>query len=313
MTSLRHSLEAALVATAGTLARATGSGAARSAGRALGSAWYRLDAWRRRVARENLRLALPHLSPRRREAIARASFRHVGELSVDLLRFPLYDAQAAERLAVVDGWQNLEDAHGRRRGVLVFSGHFGHWELVALLQGHRGRPMDMVTRPLDNPLLEARLAKLRCLSGNRIVHKRRAVRGVLSALRANRSVAIVIDQHFREPNRILVDFFGHPVSTTPILGLIAARTGAPVVPVFSWPQEDGRYRIAYLPEVQVEPSGDRTNDAYRITLACSRIIEEQIRCRPEYWFWMHRRWKKNPQGASAAAPTPAASPFRRRA
>ncbi len=112
-------------------------------------------------------------------------------------------------------------------------------------------------------------------------------------------MAIVIDQNFREPNPIFVDFFGRPAATTPTLGILAVRTGAPVIPVFSWPQEDGRYRIQYHPEVALEHTGDRVEDAHRLTRACTRIIEDQIRKRPDYWAWMHRRWRTRPRKGSA--------------
>jgi len=283
-----------VVAGLGALARALGDGAARRLGRALGDLWYRIDVGHRRVARENLRLAFPEWSDARRTAVARESFRHFADIGVDLLRFPRYDAEPCRERARVDGWEHLTSALDRGRGALVVSGHYGHWELIALLQGYRGRPMDMVTRPLDNPLLEEQFARSRQGSGNRVVHKRAAVKGILRALRQGRSVAIVIDQNFRDPNRVFVDFFGKPAATTPALGLVAVRTGAPVIPVFSWPEENGRYRIEYQPEVRIEPTGDRAEDALRLTRACTKLIEEQVRRRPEYWLWMHQRWRTRP-------------------
>ena len=268
---------------------------ARRLGAAFGDLWHRLDGSRRRIAAHNLRRALPDLPEARRAAIARSAFRHFGTVGVDLLRFPSYRPEDAVRLASVAGWEHLESAHRKGRGVIVFSAHYGHWELVALLQGFAGIPMDMVTRPMDNEALEARLARARVTSGNRVIHKRSAVRGVLRALGAGRSVAIVIDQNFREENRVFVDFFGRPAATTPFLGVVALRTGAPVIPVFSWPADDGRYRIEYHPEVEVVPTGDRAEDALQLTRACTRSIEAQVRSRPEYWFWMHQRWRTRPE------------------
>jgi len=291
---LRHLLEYAVVAGLGALARALGDRAARRLGRALGGLWYRIDVGHRRIARENLRLAFPDWSAARRDAVARESFRHFADIGVDLLRFSRYGSESCRERARVDGWDHLTNALDRGRGALVVSGHYGHWELIALLQGYRGRPMDMVTRPLDNPLLEERFARSRRRSGNRVVHKRSAIKGILRALREGRSVAIVIDQNFRDPNRVFIDFFGRPAATTPTLGLVAMRTGAPVIPVFSWPEADGRYRIEYQPEVRIEPTGDRPEDALRMTRACTRLIEEQVRRRPEFWLWMHQRWRTRP-------------------
>jgi KDO2-lipid IV(A) lauroyltransferase len=296
----RARMEATPAALLAAVAIALGPRGSRRLGRALGAAWHRLDPPHRRVARENLRRALPEVPEDRRRAIARESFRHFGAVAVDLLRFPAYRAADLPRLAEIAGWEHLEAAHRDGRGALVVSGHFGHWELVALIQGFRGRPMDMITRPLDNPRLEARLARARTVSGNRVVHKRSAVRGMLRALREGRSVAIVIDQNYREANRVFVDFFGTAAATTPALGVIAVRTGAPIVPVFSWPLPDGRYRIEYLAPLRPDPGADGAEEASRLTAACTRLIEEQIRRRPEVWLWMHRRWRTRPTQEPAA-------------
>ena len=294
MNPVRARAESLLLGLAAGLTRAVGTDGTRRLGHALGSLWHALDGKHRRIARQNLHRALPALSEAERRAVAQASFRHFGWVLLDLARFPCETARSLEDRTEVTGWEHLEEALSRGKGALVFSAHYGNWELVALLQGFRGRPMDMITRPMDNPAIEAQLARARAGSGNRVVHKRNAVRGILTALREERSVAIVIDQNFRDPNRVFVDFFGSPAATTPTLGVIAARTGAPVVPVFSWPQQDGRYRIDYHPPVKLEPSGDRTEEALRMTRACTRIIEEEVRRHPEYWLWMHQRWRTRP-------------------
>ncbi|HET9480210.1 MAG TPA: lysophospholipid acyltransferase family protein, partial [Candidatus Polarisedimenticolia bacterium] len=124
-------------------------------------------------------------------------------------------------------------------------------------------------------------------------------RDILRSIRAGWCVAIVIDQDTRGSEAIFVDFFGRPAATTPALALLALKTGAPIVPAFGVPLEDGRYRIVYLPEVPVERTQDREADVESITRACTKIIEEQVRAQPEYWLWMHKRWKRRPGGAAA--------------
>jgi Kdo2-lipid IVA lauroyltransferase/acyltransferase len=302
---LRARLEAGSVAVVGGLARVLGDAGSRRLGRLLGAAWHGVDRAHRRIARDNLRLAFPELPEPRRAAIARAAFRHFASIAIDLLRFPSYAAKDTARLGAISGWEHLEAAHAAGRGVLVASGHFGHWERVALLQGFRGRPMDMITRPLDNPYLEALLARGRTRSGNRVIHKRAAVRGMLRSLQSRRSVAIVIDQNYREENRMFVEFFGVPAATSPILGIVSVRSGAPIVPVFSWPLPDGRYAIEYHPPLWPEAAAERSAEAGRLTAAFTALLESQIRLRPEVWLWMHRRWRTRP--AAEAAPLPVAA------
>lgn len=265
-----------------------------SIGSVGGMLGYLLDGRHRRIALANLRLVYgAELPPSRAREIARSCWRHFGRITCDTLCFPQFNRDAVGRLVHYEGLEHIRGAYAKGKGVLLFSGHFGHWELTALMQGFLGLPLVLVARPLDNPLLEELLADLRGLSGNRIVHKRHAVREILAALRAGLGVAIVLDQDARRDG-IFVPFLGQPASTTPTLALVALRTGAAIVPTYSVPRPDGSYTIVYEPEVPIDATADRDAEVRRITAVCTAHIERWVREHPELWLWMHRRWKTRP-------------------
>ncbi len=267
-----------------------------AAGRAVGRLACLVDERHRRVAMENISASLPQGSdPATARRITRGCFAHFGAVAVECLLMPYRSPRDVEGLADWEGLEHLKKAHLKGRGVLVTSGHLGNWEMVALLQGWAGWPMALVTRPLDNPLLEVLLGRGRKASGNEVIHKRRAVRGILKALRDGWAVALVIDQDFPQSDRIFVEFFGRPAAAAPTLALLALRSGAPIVPVVSFLGEDGRYRIRYLPAVEVPASGNRETDVLGIMSRCTALLEEAIRSHPEQWLWVHRRWKTRPR------------------
>lgn len=299
MRRTRHLIEAGAIRLLLALGRVAPRRALGGLGAAAGQIGYLLDGRHRRIALENLEAALGDgLDRRKLRAIARACWRHFGRITLETLTFPRMCREAASSLVRYEGLEHIRGAYARGRGVLLFSGHYGHWELVALLQGRLGLPLSLVVRPLDNPILERMLARLRTLSGNAIIHKRRAVREMLRALRSGQGVAIVIDQDARDEG-VFVPFFGRPASTTPTLALLALRTGAAVVPVFSVPEPAGRWRIVYEPEVEVQSTGNLDADVYSVTARCTAVIERWVRSRPELWLWMHRRWKTIPRAAGA--------------
>jgi KDO2-lipid IV(A) lauroyltransferase len=253
------------------------------------------------VALDNLRLAFGDtLAPHEARRIALACFRHFARITLDTVACSRLAPEDLWPLVDYEGLEHIRDAYERGRGVLLFSGHYGHWELTALLQGWLGLPLTLITRPLDNPYLERRLAGIRSRSGNRVVHRRNAVREMLRAVREKSGVAILIDQDARRDG-IFVPFFGHPASTVPTLALLALRTGATVVPTFSVPV-GRRYRIVYEPPVPVADTGDRDADVARLTEEFTAIIERRIRERPEVWLWLHRRWKRRPERRAAPGP-----------
>lgn len=299
MSRPRHVLEAAALRSLLLAARLVPRRLLLFAGARAGDAGRRLDRRHTRIARENLRRAYGDaISDAEIERVVRECWRHFGRITFDALAFPSLSAADAGKVVRIEGIENLRAAYAKKKGVLLFSGHFGHWELAGLMQGHLGFPLAVIARPLDNPLLETTLAGLRTGSGNLVVHKRNAVRETLRALSRGLGVAIIIDQDARDDG-VFVPFFGRPASTTPTLALVALRTGAPVLPVFSFPEPGGAWRVVYDPEVPVEATGDRDEDVRRLTATCTAIIERQVRERPELWLWMHRRWKTPPPAKGA--------------
>lgn len=300
MSPVRAALEAAAFTVLLRVARIVPRASWLALGAGVGDLARTIDRRHTRIAHENLRLAYGDaLGPDEARRIVRDCWRHFGRITFDTVAFPQLSPEAAGSIVSFEGLEHLRGAYARGKGVLVFSGHYGHWELTALMQGHLGFPLALVTRPLDNPRLEAMLASLRTRSGNVVVHKRRAVREMVKALARGIGVAIVIDQDARDQGTF-VPFFGRPASTTPTLASIALRTGAAVLPSFSYPLPGGRWRVVYDPEVPVRATGDREADVRDLTAACTAIIERRVRERPELWLWMHRRWKTAPpEGATS--------------
>lgn len=274
-----------------TLARVLPRRWIRTAGSWVGLVAHGLDARHRRITRNNLRLAYgPELTETQVRRIARRCWAQFGRNIFDALTFQRLGPESVGTVVHYEGLEHIRSAYARGQGVLLFSGHFGQWELTALMQGFLNMPLLLVTRRLDNPGLERMLASLRQRSGNRIVHKRNAVREMVRALREGHGVAIVIDQDARSSG-VFVPFFGRLASTTPTLARIALRTGAAVIPSFCVPRPDGSYVVTYEPEVPVAPTGDLQADTNDLTARCTAILERWVRRHPEQWMWMHRRWK----------------------
>jgi KDO2-lipid IV(A) lauroyltransferase len=293
--SVRHGLEYASVRILSAVLACLPSGPRRSFGRALGRLAFHVDRRHRRVALDNLTMAFPDAEPAWRNRVARGSFEHLGRLLVEILRQKADARRELERTRF-EGWEWLARAEGEGRGYFLLSGHFGNWERVAHLQGALEKPLWMVARPLDNPLLENLFRRLRESTGNRVVYKRKAVREIVKGLKEKKGIAFVIDQNFGEAGRIFVPYFGRPAATTPALGSLAARLKVPILPVFSYPEPDGRYRVVYGPILDKPSSEDPDEAAREITAMATARIEEAVRACPEAWFWMHRRWRTRPEG-----------------
>jgi Kdo2-lipid IVA lauroyltransferase/acyltransferase len=265
----------------------------RGCGAALGRIAFAVDRTHRRIALENLGAAFPSRPPAERRALARAMFAHFGSLLLELMKFASYTPDQMRASIDVEGEERAQQAYQQERGVLFFTGHFGYWEIQAIVEPLHGHPISVLARPLDNARLNEMLERIRTKTGNSVIYRQGAVRKIMRELAANHGVALLIDQHLHTPDAVYVDFFRRPAATTSALAALALRTGAPVIPVFALPLPGGRYRLVY--EHPVDPPSEDTHDAVReFTQRCTDVLEMYVRRNPELWLWMHRRWREEP-------------------
>jgi len=287
---MRHRLEYVIVRALVAIVRVTPGPIVRGVGTVLGLTFYTIDGAHRRIALRNLETAFPSRPDAERRAIARAAFAHFGRLLFELLQFSTLSPQQMLARVEFDGEERARHAYAQGKGVLFITGHFGFWELHAVVHGVKIEPIGLLARALDNPHLNQLLEDIRQSTGNTVVYRRGTIRRVMRTLQAGHGVAVLIDQHIMSRDAIYVDFFERPAATTSAVAALALRTGAPVVPVFALPLGHGRYRLIY--EHQVEPPRADSPDAVReFTQRCTDVLEMYVRRHPELWLWMHRRWR----------------------
>lgn len=260
-------------------------------GRRAGLLYRRLDARRRRIVQENLALAFPEKSPAEVDSLAREVFAHFGGLAADLLRSETEPVESLLARVEVVGFEHARAAAASGRGVFFATPHIGSWEWALLVTGARGISVTVVARPLDNPLLDARLTAMREKTGCRVVSKRDAARTLLKTLRSGGLVGILTDQRARPPDAVVVPFFGRPAATTSSVARLVAKTGALVLPAVCLRTGPGRYRFVFSEPFDATTLAPEEREVEPLTARLTAIVERQVREAPGQWLWLHDRWR----------------------
>ena len=268
-------------------------------GAALGGLAFAL-AVRRAGTLEQLRLAFGGaMTPEERRRIARASYRHFGAMGFQFL------AEASLPKAEIADWVTLHDLPLLRealrggKGVLLASAHLGNWELVGPALNAEGIALSLYVGAQHNPIVDGVINRARQETGSQTVHKGPNVKGLLKALKENRALAILADQH-DTAKRHYVAFFGRPVSVPPGPAQLARRTGAPMFFADCTRDESGRYGMRLTP-IPVPVTADEERDVLEIMQAYYAALEAAARRRPEQYFWMHRRFRPIPREVTLSA------------
>lgn len=269
--------------------------------------WH-LDRRRRRVTLSNLELAFgDELQPSERARIGRAYYRHMGSMGIETVAV---EAQLVRRPA--SSWFEIENLERARElleehgAVIGVSCHSGPWELMGAALCEVFAPLHVVFRPLSNPYLDRRLARLREQTGIGLIrYDDRVVARMLRLLRSGQSVGMLCDFNQRR-NPLLVDFFGVPAPTAGAPGILAARLRLPVLPIFAHRVAPYRYRLRF--EAPILPADlPESNAVEYVTREVNRSIERFVRAHPDQWHWNYRRWRsREARGARRERPRAAA-------
>jgi len=269
--------------------------AALALGRRLGWVFGSVVRHHRADALDALRRAFPDHSEDAVRKILRDMYSNLGMSMVEAVRLPYQHREYKDRYIEWMGMGNLHAARERGKGVLVLSAHLDNWELLLMLAPEAlGAKTSVIAKEIKTKLGQQYMDRNRRLFGTEMLPAKNSYRQCLKALRNNEIVVFVLDQNMIRREGEFVDFFGRPACTTLGLAHLAARTGAPIVPVFPRRLPGGYHQVDILPALDPPSCADK-QELIAATQEYTRLIEEAIRAAPDQWIWIHRRWKTPPE------------------
>src|SRR5216684_2590058 len=259
--------------------------AQRCVGSALGKLIRRLPLAYVRIARRNIELCLPTLSARDRADLVDRHCQSLGMGLCETANSWWSSNRRVNKLAQVQGLENLQAALAKGRGAIMIGGHFTTIEIATRILG-TVVPLNVVYRPTKNAVLSHTMFASFSRHGKPIAYD--DIRTMVRALKRNEAVWYAPDQSYRNKGAAMVDFFGIPAATTTATSRLARISGAAVLTYFPerLPGNAG-YRVVIGPALEDFPGADPICDAERF----NTLLEAQIRRVPEQYLWVHRRFK----------------------
>ncbi|MCX7817834.1 MAG: lysophospholipid acyltransferase family protein [Kiritimatiellae bacterium] len=263
-------------------------------GERIGAVWWH-GVWRRRAEAEAAgRRSLGGGDGSAARRIVRDMFRHLGMSAAESLWLSPDRIVGFVRDRIrIEGLEHAARAREAGNGGLILTAHLGNFDLLCCAAPAIGFPLTIVAKRMRNAAVDEWVRRRWGAFGVEVLPPRESMRDCIRATRAGRFLGFMLDQNMTRDEGVFVEFFGRPACTTVGLAVLAAYTGAPVLPVFIVREAGGRHCVRVLPAL--DPPRGRDRESLRAaTQAYTRVIEEEIRKRPEQWIWLHRRWRTQP-------------------
>ncbi len=260
-------------------------------GSALGSLIFYVFHFRKKLTLQNLRHAFPKKSQNEIKTIARASYQNVCISLLEVFWFSRFTPKKVRAIVKSDDLHKMDEVLAEGKGLIMLSGHFGNWELIALSVGLlSGHPLTIIVQEQRNKFVDRFMNSARTMFGNKVVVMDKAPREILRELRDNGVVAMLADQSGPQEG-LFVRYFHRPAATHKGPAVFSLRANAPIVMAFLIREGNGRYKIELADVDTSTLTGTDDEKIRELTQRHVALLEHYVARYPDHWLWMHKRWK----------------------
>ena len=250
---------------------------------------YYVVGYRKRVVSENLVRAFPGKSKKELKKIKKEFYRHMCDMFLEMVKtLNLSKEELKERykIIIIEVLQDLV----KDKSVLIVCSHYANWEWNVSINNYVNAKGYAVYQKIGNSYFDDLIKKIRAKWNTTLITQQETVKtvyrnvqnGIISAygMVSDQSPQVKRAQYWSEFMGVKVPIFNGPESMARKLDLAVVFLKVSKV-------KRGYYQAEFIP---ITTSGKQTKK-HQITDQFLRLTEDQIREKPEYYLWTHKRWK----------------------
>jgi lauroyl/myristoyl acyltransferase len=245
----------------------------------------------RQVVTANLRIVLNGRGVRCPEAdlgqIVQRNFDNFGKYVVDFFQIGELPLDALHKTIKVEHIEYLEQCRDMKRGIIGLTAHVGNWELGANVLQMSGCRVNAVVRQQPSVRLDALFQSQRIQRGIHVLPMSGSAASVLACLKRNEVVVLLADLDFSNRDH-RVPLFGRPARLPRGPAVMAARSGAPVLPGFVLREPGDTFRFRLYPPI----IPDRPRSVDDLQSQICGVLEDAIGDHPDQWFAFQPLWQE---------------------
>jgi KDO2-lipid IV(A) lauroyltransferase len=251
---------------------------------------YRLIGYRKKVVHVNISRSFPEKSAEEVLQVEKEFNRHLCDLIVESLKtFTISEEESQKRLKVRNP-EVTDRFFNEGKSIVGVGGHNGNWELYAVgcARQIKHRVVALYT-PLNNKFFDKALRESRSRFGLNMTPTSSAKEALPKDMIGQPTMVIFgIDQCPRKTQRAYwMNFLNQETGVQFGAEKYARDHNLPVVFGNLHKVKRGYYEVEYK-VVCEDPSRMETGE---ITEKFTRMLENIIKEKPQYWLWSHKRWK----------------------
>lgn len=262
----------------------------RFTGRLIGRLAWLFAIKQRHFALTNLHHCFPEKKNEQIRKLAKASIISSGELLTELAIIWLSPLSKREKIAMeVEGFEYLQQAYDKRKGVILLLPHLGNWEV--LTQYLLGKyPFSAMYKPARMKTLDRLIKTNREKDGALLFPaSSKGIKQILKAIKTGGVSAILPDQEPAKNAGVFAPFFNQPAWTMTLAARIYQKTAAEMLASCILRTSSG-FKLVIKPMEDIDP-GDSID---KLAIKINSAMEKLICLAPEQYQWSYKRFYTQP-------------------
>lgn len=251
---------------------------------------YYIIGYRKKTVKENLALALPHLSDKERLVIEKKSYHHLCDMFLEMIKTMTISADEMNKRFVVTNIELVKEFENKNKSTVLLASHYASWEWLLSFNAKTNFKGIGVYKKIANKYFDKLIRDIRSKYNAELVETKKAIplmaenqkNGILSmyGLASDQSPKLNRAFHWDK-------FMGVEVPVHTGAEMLAKKYDLTVLFVKVKKVKRGFYEATFVPITD----NPRSIPDFEITNTFLREVEKQILEAPEYYFWTHKRWK----------------------
>jgi len=256
---------------------------------------HQIIGWRKQNTKDRISEVCDSLDKKKQTWIRKEAARNLGRSLTELIR-PT-DTPDVTSEGMEETFDAFRTAREKGKGVLLVILHSGNWDMAGTQTIKEGFPICFIARKQKNKRTYDMLAKVREKNQGMLVDRDdpRLIRKLLGFLAQNGIVVILVDIRARQSGDSY-HYLGKKAWLANGLGLLAAKSGAEVVPVHLGRKGRDLHVWKPLPARRLSPGNTNKTARKELLQSCLDDLGAEVLKNPESYFWFNKRWVLQPFG-----------------
>lgn len=251
---------------------------------------YRIVRYRKRTVRENLALALPHLSDKERLIIEKKFYHHMCDMFLEMIKTMNISKDEICKRFVFKNIEVYKELEKQGKSVAVICSHYGSYEWIISMNYYSDFIAHGIYKQLRNPYFDKLVHKIRSRFNAKLITTKQTIPTIIENNKNNvlSLYGFASDQSPRLNSAYhWTKFMGIEVPVHTGAEMLSKRYNMALVYLNTQKIKRGHYEatLEILSENPIEVPN------YDLTDQFIKLLEKQIYEAPEYYLWTHKRWK----------------------